>query len=170
LIINLDRFEPFDDRAEARTELRGLLPELFVGELADTGLQRVDLLHDGNHSLHVALVLRAENCGEDFIDHEELLKFKSETADGRDASAVHGRSARCGGAGERAPRHPERSEGPRRLRSFAVFAMVRLTAARSPRLAATTDEDAARPTGASVAPEIAPKAMARIRYRFILAA
>ena len=65
--------ERFDDGAEALAELLRLAAELVIGEAAHLRFQRVDLLDDREHPLDVALVLRAENRGQYFVDHELFL-------------------------------------------------------------------------------------------------
>ena len=66
--------ERFDCRTQTLAELGGFLPELVVGQPADFRLQCIDLLHDRQHPFHIALVFRAENQSECFIDHLGVLE------------------------------------------------------------------------------------------------
>src|SRR5439155_19521999 len=70
-----------DCGAEALAELGGFGAELVVGKDADLRLQRIDVRHDGQHLLDVALVLRAEDGGQYFIDHDGVLPATNKPAE-----------------------------------------------------------------------------------------
>ncbi len=90
----LRRFQRLDGGAEALAELEGLAPQLIVGQRADRGLECVDLRHDGQHLLDVALMLRSENGCEYFIDHGDFLPSNKQTANRRGLSSwLRGRGA-----------------------------------------------------------------------------
>src|SRR5205085_95782 len=63
------RFESLDDRPKPLAELGGPAAQLVVGEFGNLRLERVDMVNGRNHPFHIALVLRAENGGQYFVDH-----------------------------------------------------------------------------------------------------
>src|SRR5207245_9240655 len=65
------RVDGIHDRLQPLAELDGFRAQLLVGQRADLGLESVDLMHGGDHSFHVALVLRAEYGCQYFVDHRE---------------------------------------------------------------------------------------------------
>ena len=55
---------------DPRPELGGLAPQRLVGQGLDGRFERVDALHARQHLLDVALVLRAEDLGQQTVDHD----------------------------------------------------------------------------------------------------
>src|ERR1019366_1035298 len=84
----------FHRRTETLTELQRLAAQLIITQETDLRLEGVDLGDDGQHLLDVALVLRAENGCEYFIDHGDFLPSNKQTANRRGlSSSLRGRGA-----------------------------------------------------------------------------
>ena len=65
----LRRIEGFDDRTQAVAKLRSLSAKFVVRKFGNLRLERIDLRDERKHALHVALVLRAKNGCQYFVDH-----------------------------------------------------------------------------------------------------
>ncbi len=97
VLMDADALEGFRD---PRPELACLRPEGLVRELLDPGLEGVDPGHARGELLEVALVLRAENFGEDAVDHvwrltPEGREFISDGRASRGRGGTRGREARA---------------------------------------------------------------------------